>query len=182
MKCPACGHPEMVAKTLDETLSYGNQSLTLHTMRGEFCPACGEGVWDAESYRRYTFTVFAALISASVRLRLHINLRWGYGSCRGYRIFRRFGRRLSIPSWHRVLLCSLTEALASGAARRLYASVNLGPPLQHRNRQRLAAGARSRLGAGHGIGDTYRRQIRVVLGQRQNQTLADASRSVRRSP
>ena len=25
----------------------------LHGMRGEFCPSCGEGVWDAESYRRY---------------------------------------------------------------------------------------------------------------------------------
>ena len=54
MKCPACGHVEMVSKTQDETLSYGGQSLTLHAMRGEFCPVCGEGVWDTESYRRYT--------------------------------------------------------------------------------------------------------------------------------
>jgi HTH-type transcriptional regulator / antitoxin MqsA len=54
MKCPACGHPDMVRETKDETLSYGGQSLTLHGMRGEFCPMCGEGVWDAESYRRYT--------------------------------------------------------------------------------------------------------------------------------
>ncbi len=54
MKCPACGHPRMAAKSKDETLSYGGQSLTLHAMRGEFCPSCGEGVWDAESYRRYT--------------------------------------------------------------------------------------------------------------------------------
>lgn len=54
MKCPACGHPKMVAKTQDENLSYGNQSLTLHAMHGDFCPGCGEGVWDAESYRRYT--------------------------------------------------------------------------------------------------------------------------------
>jgi YgiT-type zinc finger domain-containing protein len=53
MKCPACGHPEMEAKTKDETLSYGRQSLTLHAMRGEFCPKCGEGVWDSESYKRY---------------------------------------------------------------------------------------------------------------------------------
>lgn len=53
MECPACGHSEMVSKKLDETLSYGGQSLTLHGMRGDFCPVCGEGVWDAESYRRY---------------------------------------------------------------------------------------------------------------------------------
>jgi HTH-type transcriptional regulator/antitoxin MqsA len=53
MKCPACGHAKMVSKIKDETLSYGSQSLTLHEMRGEFCTECGEGVWDAESYRRY---------------------------------------------------------------------------------------------------------------------------------
>ncbi len=53
MKCPACGAREMQVKERDETLSYGGQALTLHAMRGEFCPACGEGVWDASSYRRY---------------------------------------------------------------------------------------------------------------------------------
>lgn len=54
MKCPACGNPEMVTKIQDETLAYEGQSLTLHSMKGDFCPACGEGVWDEESYRRYT--------------------------------------------------------------------------------------------------------------------------------
>lgn len=54
MRCPACDHPEMVAVTRDETLSFGGQSLTLHVMHGDFCPSCGEGVWDAESYRRFT--------------------------------------------------------------------------------------------------------------------------------
>ncbi|NTW82693.1 MAG: type II toxin-antitoxin system MqsA family antitoxin [Chlorobiaceae bacterium] len=54
MKCPACGHPEMVDKVLDETLTYGGQSLTLHHMHGQFCSLCGEGIWDEESYRRYT--------------------------------------------------------------------------------------------------------------------------------
>jgi len=63
MKCPACGHAEMVSKTQDETVSYGSQSLTLHAMRGEFCPVCGEGVWDTESYRRYT-EAQAALLRA----------------------------------------------------------------------------------------------------------------------
>ena len=63
MKCPACGHAEMISKTQDETLSYGSQSLTLHAMRGEFCPVCGEGVWATESYRRYT-EAQAALLRA----------------------------------------------------------------------------------------------------------------------
>jgi HTH-type transcriptional regulator / antitoxin MqsA len=63
MRCPVCGRSEMVLKTIDETLSYGNQSLTLHGMRGEFCPVCGEGVWDAESYRRYSEAQTALLRS-----------------------------------------------------------------------------------------------------------------------
>lgn len=73
MKCPACGHHEMVEKTCDETLSYGGQSLTLHAMRGEFCPICGEGLWDADSYRRYTEAQAALLrsvkgdVSADIR-------------------------------------------------------------------------------------------------------------------
>lgn len=54
MKCPACGNAEMVTKIQDENLVYGGQSLTLHSMKGDFCPACGEGIWDEESYRRYT--------------------------------------------------------------------------------------------------------------------------------
>jgi HTH-type transcriptional regulator/antitoxin MqsA len=80
MKCPACGHPKMAAKTKDETLSYGGQSLTLHAMQGDFCPSCGEGVWDAESYRRYTEAQAALVravkgdISADIR-RIRKNLK-----------------------------------------------------------------------------------------------------------
>ena len=28
------------------------KSVTVENLRGEFCPACGEGVWDSESNRR----------------------------------------------------------------------------------------------------------------------------------
>lgn len=54
MRCPSCGHPKMVTKICDEVLSYGGKSVILHDMKGDFCPKCGEGVWNAESYRRYT--------------------------------------------------------------------------------------------------------------------------------
>jgi len=70
----------MAAKTKDEMLSYGGQSLTLHAMQGEFCLSCGEGVWDAESYRRYTEAQAALLravkgdISADIR-RIRKNLK-----------------------------------------------------------------------------------------------------------
>jgi len=53
MPCPACGHPLMVEKIVDERLEYQGQSLTLNDMRGSFCAECGEGEWDAASYRRY---------------------------------------------------------------------------------------------------------------------------------
>ena len=80
MKCPACGHLEMMARTQDETLSYGNQSLTLHAMQGDFCPACGEGIWNDESYRRYSEAQGALVravkgdISADIR-RIRKNLK-----------------------------------------------------------------------------------------------------------
>ena len=64
MKCPACGNAEMITKIQDETLVYGGQSLTLHSMKGDFCPACGEGIWDEESYRRYTEAQAAAIRAA----------------------------------------------------------------------------------------------------------------------
>jgi HTH-type transcriptional regulator/antitoxin MqsA len=80
MKCPACGNLEMVIKTQDETLSYGGQSLTLHAMKGNFCPACGEGIWDEESYLRYTEAQSAVVravkgdVSADIR-RIRKNLK-----------------------------------------------------------------------------------------------------------
>ena len=52
MQCPACSYPKMEEKKRDETLSYGGQSVTVHNLKGEFCPACGEGIWDPESNRR----------------------------------------------------------------------------------------------------------------------------------
>lgn len=64
MRCPACGNAEMRHEERDEKLSYRQQSLTLHSMHGDFCPACGEGIWDGESYRRYS-EAQAALISSA---------------------------------------------------------------------------------------------------------------------
>ena len=80
MKCPACGDSEMVTKIQDETLSYGGQSLTLHSMKGNFCPACGDGIWDEESYLRYTEAQSAIIravkgdVSADIR-RIRKNLK-----------------------------------------------------------------------------------------------------------
>ena len=62
MKCQACGNLEIVTKIKDETLSYGGQSLTLHLMKGDFCSACGEGVWDEESYCRLLIVFLYGLL------------------------------------------------------------------------------------------------------------------------
>jgi HTH-type transcriptional regulator/antitoxin MqsA len=70
----------MVTKSKDETLVYEGQSLTLHAMKGDFCPACGEGIWDEESYRRYTEAQTAIIkaakgdVSADIR-RIRKNLK-----------------------------------------------------------------------------------------------------------
>lgn len=53
MQCPACGCPEMKQVVYDETVSYGGESIELALMKGEYCPLCGEIVWDHESYDRY---------------------------------------------------------------------------------------------------------------------------------
>ncbi len=80
MKCPACGNLETFTRVQEETLSYAGQSLTLHSMKGDFCPACGEGVWDEESYRRYTEAQTAIIravkgdVSADIR-RIRKNLK-----------------------------------------------------------------------------------------------------------
>lgn len=69
MTCPNCGHPETVEKICSETISYGGESVTLRDMRGEFCPKCGEGVWDAASYQRYTEAQEQLLHSVSSTIR-----------------------------------------------------------------------------------------------------------------
>ena len=53
MRCPNCG-AKMHHETRDEVLRYKGQSMTLHKCSGDFCAACGEGVWDEASYRRVT--------------------------------------------------------------------------------------------------------------------------------
>lgn len=81
MRCPACGHDNMVNDVKEEKVEYGRRSLTLHDMRGAFCTSCGEGIWDAESYRRYTEAQSALLqaskddVSAEIRrIRKGLNL------------------------------------------------------------------------------------------------------------
>lgn len=52
MKCPNCGAAKVVADMRDMPYIYKGEKTTIHAVRGEWCPACGEVVLDmAESAR-----------------------------------------------------------------------------------------------------------------------------------
>ncbi len=52
MKCPSCGEAKLVRGTHDLPYVYKGRTLTLEHVTGEFCPACGESILDAEESRR----------------------------------------------------------------------------------------------------------------------------------
>jgi HTH-type transcriptional regulator/antitoxin MqsA len=71
----------MEKKNKDETLSYSGQSVTVENLSGEFCPACGEGIWDSESNQRLDEAQTALMnttrseVSANIRrIRKSLNL------------------------------------------------------------------------------------------------------------
>jgi HTH-type transcriptional regulator/antitoxin MqsA len=63
----------MEKKNQDETLYYSGQSVTVENLSGEFCPTCGEGVWDSESNQRLD-EAQTALMNA-VRTEVSANIR-----------------------------------------------------------------------------------------------------------
>jgi HTH-type transcriptional regulator / antitoxin MqsA len=113
MRCPSCGH-KMVPKICDEILSYGGKSVILHDMKGNFCSECGEGVWDSESYRRYTEEQ-AKLVSVGGVIR---NIRKHFGMTQirmaeifgvGKMAFSRYERGETTPSPAFVKLLRIVE-------------------------------------------------------------------------
>ncbi|MEY2632490.1 MAG: hypothetical protein RIR00_1144 [Pseudomonadota bacterium] len=48
MKCPSCAAADLVPDTRDLPYGYKGEQTLLPAVRGEFCPACGEVVLDAE--------------------------------------------------------------------------------------------------------------------------------------
>lgn len=52
MKCPVCGAAKLVKDTRDLPYTYKGESTVIPSVKGQFCPACGEAVLDlAESAR-----------------------------------------------------------------------------------------------------------------------------------
>jgi HTH-type transcriptional regulator/antitoxin MqsA len=44
MNCPACGAAELVRETRDVPFSYKGHTTIITSIRGKFCPACGDSL------------------------------------------------------------------------------------------------------------------------------------------
>ena len=51
MKCPNCGAAELVGDTRDMPYAYKGEATVFVQLAGDYCPACGEGVFDAATAR-----------------------------------------------------------------------------------------------------------------------------------
>jgi HTH-type transcriptional regulator/antitoxin MqsA len=58
MKCPICGAGTLVREARDLTYSYAGRSTAIR-QQGEFCSACGEGVFTADQSEQYLAAVNA---------------------------------------------------------------------------------------------------------------------------
>jgi HTH-type transcriptional regulator/antitoxin MqsA len=86
MKCPVCGAAEFVRDTRDLPYSYKGESTMIPDATGDFCPACGEAIFDpAESLRinaamldfnkQVNATIVDPAFIASVRKKLALDQR-----------------------------------------------------------------------------------------------------------
>ena len=51
MRCPNCGAVELVQDTRNVPYVYKGEATTFEHISGDFCPSCGEGVFDAATSR-----------------------------------------------------------------------------------------------------------------------------------
>ena len=84
MKCPNCGAADLAHDMRDLPFTYKGETSVIAQVTGDYCPACGEGVFDAEVSRRVSAEMKAfgkqvnaaivdpAFISA-VRKKLHLD-------------------------------------------------------------------------------------------------------------
>lgn len=68
MKCPSCAATDLIHDTRDVPYTYKGESTIIPTVTGDFCPACGEAVFDAaESTRTSTAMLeFNKQVNASI--------------------------------------------------------------------------------------------------------------------
>ncbi len=68
MKCPSCGAAKLVHDTRDVPYIYKGEAGVLPQVTGDFCPACGEAVFDAVQSRRVGALMreFSKQVNASI--------------------------------------------------------------------------------------------------------------------
>lgn len=68
MKCPSCAAADLVHDTRDMPYTYKGESTVLAAVTGDFCPACGEAVLDAEESARVSAAMldFNKQVNASI--------------------------------------------------------------------------------------------------------------------
>ena len=68
MKCPNCGAAELVRDTRDLPYTYKGETTVFAQVAGDWCPACGEGVFDAASSRAVSadMKAFAKQVNAAI--------------------------------------------------------------------------------------------------------------------
>lgn len=86
MKCPNCGAAKLVHDIRDLPYTYKGELTVLPQITGDFCPACGEGVFDAAQsrhvsvlMREFSKQVNVSIVDpefiVSVRKKLHLDQR-----------------------------------------------------------------------------------------------------------
>jgi HTH-type transcriptional regulator/antitoxin MqsA len=68
MKCPSCAAADLIHDTRDVPYTYKGESTTIPTVTGDFCPACGEAVFDAAESTRTSAAMleFNKQVNASI--------------------------------------------------------------------------------------------------------------------
>ncbi|MBK9165967.1 MAG: type II toxin-antitoxin system MqsA family antitoxin [Bryobacterales bacterium] len=68
MKCPSCGAGKLVRDTRDISYTYKGETTAIPSVRGQFCPACGESVLAAAESKRVSAAMleFNRQVNASI--------------------------------------------------------------------------------------------------------------------
>jgi HTH-type transcriptional regulator/antitoxin MqsA len=68
MKCPICAKSELVRDTRDIPYTYKGEVTVIANVTGDFCPACGESIHDAEESTRVSACMleFNKQVNASI--------------------------------------------------------------------------------------------------------------------
>jgi HTH-type transcriptional regulator / antitoxin MqsA len=68
MRCPNCGAADLIPDVRDMPFVYKGDATVFAQIAGEYCPACGEGVFDTETSRMISadMKAFGKQVNASI--------------------------------------------------------------------------------------------------------------------